>query len=162
MSTLGPLLFPPTLQAPGTADAPFEPALPLAELPPGAMTRVSRGDLDLLVAHTDAGVVATDDRCPHMSAPISEGRLEGCTLHCPLHKGAFDTRNGEAVIFPTTGGLTADGDYQPTWTPAGAEEKPSLPPQDPKARARAMTRVRRLRYYPLRIRDGVIEIAWPR
>lgn len=161
MTSPRPLPFPTELQAPGTADAPFTEALPLAELPPGTMTRVSRGDLDLLLAHTDEGLIATDDRCPHMSAPFSEGRLEGCTLHCPLHRGAFDARDGEVVTFPTTGGLDADGEYRPTWTPSGSKAKAPLRPDDPKARARAMTRVRRLRYYPLRVRDGVIEVAWP-
>ncbi len=162
MPTAVPLPFPGELQAPGTADAPFEPALTLADLPPGSMTRVSRGDLDLLIAHTDEGIVATEDRCPHMAAPFSEGRLDGCTLHCPLHRGAFDVRDGEVVTFPTTGGLTADGVHRPTWTPEGNPAKAPLRPNDPKARARALTRVRRLRYYPLRIRDGVIEVAWPR
>ena len=162
MSTAKPLSFPTELQAPGTSAAPFEAVLPLAELPAGSMARVSRGDLDLLLAHTDAGLMATDDRCPHMSAPFSEGRLEGCVLHCPLHRGAFDAHDGEVATFPTTGGLTADGEYQPTWTPAGSKAKPPLRPDDPKARARALTRVRRLRYYPLRVRDGVIEVVWPR
>jgi len=156
------LSIPASLRAPGTADAPFEPALALAELPPGAMTRVSRGDLDVLVAHSEAGIVATDDRCPHMSAPLSEGRLEGCILTCPLHRGSFDVRDGEVLTFPTTGGLEADGGYRPTWTPAGTAPKAPLDPDNPKARARALTRVRRLRFYPLRIRDEMIEVAFPR
>ena len=162
MATPRPLPYPAELQAPGTTDAPFEPALALAQLPPGSMVRVSRGDLDLLLAHTDDGVLATEDRCPHMSAPFSEGRLEGCVLHCPLHRGSFDARDGSVVTFPTTGGLDADGEYRPTWTPEGSRAKPPLRPDEPKARARALTRVRRLRYYPLRIRDGHIEVAWPR
>jgi len=155
------LVFPSSLQAPGTGEAAFEPALPLEELPVGAMVRISRGDLDVLIAHSEAGIMAVDDRCPHMSAPLSVGRLEGCTLHCPLHRGAFDVCNGEVVTFPTTGGLTADGEHQPTWTPQGAAPKPPLRPDDPKSQARALIRVRRLRYYPLRIHDGVLEIAWP-
>ena len=162
MATPDPLPFPAELQAPGTADAAFEAVLPLTELPAGTMKRVSRGDLDLLLAHTDEGLVATEDRCPHMSAPFSEGRLEGCVLHCPLHRGAFDARDGSVVTFPTTGGLDAKGEYRPTWTPTGAKAKAPLRPDDPKARARAQTRVRRLRYFPLRVRDGVIEVAWPR
>ncbi|MGD8684625.1 MAG: Rieske (2Fe-2S) protein [Chloroflexota bacterium] len=157
-----PLLdFPPHLQAPGTADVPFEPALPLAELPRGALVRITRGDLDVLVAHTDAGIVATDDRCPHMSAPFSAGRLEGCTLHCPLHRGAFDVCDGDVVTFPTTGGLTADGGYRPTWTPEGSRPKPPLRPDDAKAQARRLTRVRRLRFYPLRIEGDMLQIALP-
>ena len=158
-----PLLdFPPSLRAAGTSHGVFEPAVSLAQLPPGAMVRFTRGDLDVLLAHTDAGIVATDDRCPHMSAPFSAGRLDGCVVHCPLHRGSFDAATGEVVTFPTTGGLTAKGEYQPTWSPAGASPKPPLPPDDPKARARAFTRVRRLRYYPLRIAGETLEIALPR
>jgi hypothetical protein len=63
------------------------------------------------------------------------------------------------VTFPTTGGLDADGEYRPTWTPEGSKPKPQ--PTDAKAQARALTRVRRLRYFPLRIRDGSVEIAVP-
>ena len=162
MTSARPLPFPTALQAPGTAHGDFVAVLPLAELPPGTMARVSRGDLDLLLAHTAEGLIATEDRCPHMSAPFSEGRLDGCVLHCPLHRGTFDVRDGSVVTFPTTGGLDADGEYRPTWTPPGATSKPPLMPEDPKARARAQTRVRRLRYYPLRIQDGDIEVAWPR
>lgn len=162
MSSPALLDFPPHLQSPGTDHGAFEPALPLTELPAGALVRFSRGDLDVLLAHTDAGIVAVDDRCPHMSAPFSAGRLEGCTLHCPLHRGTFDVCDGEVVTFPTTGGLTADGDYRPTWTPEGSESKGPLRPDDPKARARALTRVRRLRYYPLRVNGEMLEIALPR
>jgi nitrite reductase/ring-hydroxylating ferredoxin subunit len=160
MTSAQPLPFPPALQAPGTTDAPFEPLLRLDELPPGAMARLTRGDLDLLIAHTDAGLVATDDRCPHMSAPLSAGRLEGCISYCPLHRGAFDLRTGETEVFPTTGGLEADGEYHPAWTPAGSTPKPQ--PSDAKATARALTRVRRIRYYPLRITGEDIEVALPR
>jgi nitrite reductase/ring-hydroxylating ferredoxin subunit len=154
------LVFPAQLQAAGTADAEFQTVLPLSELPPGAMQRVSRGDLDILIAHTDEGVVATADRCPHMSAPLSAGRLEGCISHCPLHRGAFDLRTGDTVTYPTTGGLDADGEYRPTWTPSDSKPKPQ--PTDVKAQARALTRTRRLRYFPLRLRDGMVEIALPR
>ncbi len=121
------LPFPPELQAPGTAGAAFEAALPLSELPLGSMTRISRGDLDLLLAHSTDGLVATEDRCPHMSAPLSEGRLEGCTLHCPLHRGSFDLCHGEVVTFPTTGGLEADGTYHPTWAPDGQRRQATTP-----------------------------------
>ena len=74
---------------------PFEAVLDVADLPPGAMRRVTRGDLDILLAHTPAGIVATDDRCPHMSAPLSIGELDGCVVACPLHEGRFDLCTGE-------------------------------------------------------------------
>jgi len=140
--------------------APFEPVIELATLPVGSMCRVTRGDVDVLVAHTVAGLLATDDRCPHMSAPLSQGRLDGCLVDCPLHSGRFDLSTGDVVRFPTTGGLDADGTYHPAWQQPDSPPKPE--PTDAKAMARAATRVRRLRYYRLRVRDGLIEVAIPR
>ncbi len=158
--TIEPAVFPLGLRAQGTADAPFTALLRVAELPPGAMRRISHGDLDLLLAHTSGGVVATDDRCPHMSAPLSIGELAGCIVACPLHSGQFDLESGEPVRMPTTGGLDPDGRYHPTWSPAGTAPKDDPPGK--KAEARRLTRVRRIRFYPVRIVDGQIQVALPR
>ena len=147
------------LVSPGAETQAFEPALEVADLPPGSMRRFSRGDLDVLLAHTPRGIVAVADRCPHMSAPLSIGTLEGCVVQCPLHEGRFDLCTGDPVQMPTTGGLDPDGNYHPTWSPAGRE--PKVDPPGLKAEARRLTRVRRLRYFPLRIQDGRIEIALP-
>ena len=152
--------FPGHLRAIGTASAPFEAVLDAADLAPGTLRRVTRGELDILLAHTPDGIVATDDRCPHMSAPLSIGELDGCVVACPLHEGRFDLRTGDTVQMPTTGGLDADGTYRPTWSPAGRD--PKIDPPGKKAEARRLTRVRRLRYYPVRIVDGRIEVALPR
>jgi nitrite reductase/ring-hydroxylating ferredoxin subunit len=124
------------------------------------MLRVTIGDLDLLHAHTSDGVVATDDRCPHMSAPLSLGTLDGCAVACPLHRGVFDLATGETLQRPTTGGLDADGILHPTWAPPGSEPKPD--PPGPKAEARRLTRTRRIRFYRARIEAGMIEVALPR
>lgn len=155
-----PLEIPAGLAAPGTADGPYEALAELDELPLGGMLRVTRGDLDILLAHTPVGICATDDRCPHMAAPLSVGSVEECIVACPLHSGRFDLASGEVVQFPTTGGLDADGGYHPPWSPAGSPPRPE--PSDAKARARAATRIRRVRYYPLRIRQGKIEVRLPR
>jgi nitrite reductase/ring-hydroxylating ferredoxin subunit len=147
------------LVAAGTSDGPFTPVGSIAELPEGGMLRFTRGDLDLLISHTTAGVCVTEDRCPHMSAPLSIGTLDDCVVGCPLHKGRFDLSSGEVVQFPTTGGLDADGQYHAPWSPPGAP--PKVEPADVKAQARALTRIRRLRYYPVRIVDGRIEVQLP-
>jgi nitrite reductase/ring-hydroxylating ferredoxin subunit len=131
----------------------------VVDLPAGAMLRVSRGDLDILLAHTALGIVAVDDRCPHMAAPLSIGRLEECVVACPLHNGRFDLASGNPVQMPTTGGLDPDGVYHPTWSPPGSDAKPEPPGK--KAEARRLTRVRRFRYYPVRVVDGRIEVALP-
>ena len=154
-----PAAFPAQLLAPGIDHAQVVDGGTLADLPEGAMRRVTVGDLDLLVAHTPAGIIAIDDRCPHMSAPLSIGELDGCVVTCPLHEGRFDLCSGETVQMPTTGGLDADGDYHPTWSPAGRDAK--VDPPGKKAEARRLTRVRRLRYYPVRIVAGTLEVSVP-
>ena len=151
--------IPPRLTAIGAARAPFQAVFPVWDLAHGAMRRVTFGDLDVLIAHTSAGLLAIDDRCPHMSAPLSIGVLDGCLIDCPLHSGQFDLTTGLATRMPTTGGLDAEGGYHPVWAPEGREPKPD--PPGIKAEARRFTRVRRIRYYPLRIVDGTIEVAIP-
>jgi len=151
--------FPAELVAPGAASAPFLDALAVAELPPGALRRVTFGDLDVLMAHTAGGIVAVDDRCPHMAAPLSIGRLEGSVVACPLHRGQFDLASGDAVVMPTTGCLLPDGTAVPVWTPDGQPPKVDVP--GPKTEARRLTRVRRFNYYPIRIRDDRVEVRIP-
>ncbi len=151
--------IPPRLVAAGAGSAGFRPLLDVADLLPGDMRRVSFDDLDLLVAATSSGIVVTDDRCPHMSAPLSLGTLDGCVVACVLHRGAFDLSTGETATFPTTGGLDADGTHHAPWALAGAPQKPE--PSESKANARALTRTRRLRFYPARIREGVLEARVP-
>lgn len=153
------LAFPPALLAPGAAGATFRAALPLADLPPGLLRRITFGDTDVLLAHTTSGITAVDDRCPHMAAPLSLGELDGCVIACPLHSGRFDLESGEPVQMPTTGGLRPDGTYEPTWTAPGREPKEDPPGR--KTEARRLTRVRRFRYYPVRVVDGVVEVAIP-
>ena len=155
-----PAAFPVDLTAPGVASGGPIDGGPVADLPEGAMRRVSHGDLDVLIAHTPAGLIAVDDRCPHMSAPLSIGGLDGCVVSCPLHEGRFDLCSGDVVQMPTTGGLDPAGNYVPTWSPAGRDAK--VDPPGKKAEARRLTRVRRLRYYPVRIVDGRIEVTVPR
>jgi len=154
-----PLAFRPDLRAYGTGRGHRHRLCPVTELPPGAHRRVTVGELDLLLAHTPDGIAAVDDRCPHMSAPLSIGVLDGCVVACPLHEGRFDLCSGEPVQMPTTGGLDPDGVYHPTWSAVGRE--PKVDPPGPKAEARRLTRVRRFRYYPLRIVDGWIEVTLP-
>lgn len=159
MSDPRPAPIPAGLTALGAATAPYRVALRVADLPPAGLRRVTFGELDVLLAHTSRGITAVEDRCPHMSAPLSLGSLEGCLVACPLHNGRFDLATGNVERMPTTGGLLPDGSYVPPWTPEGRE--PKLDPPGLKAEARKLTRIRRFRYYPVRIVDGAIEVALP-
>jgi RimJ/RimL family protein N-acetyltransferase/nitrite reductase/ring-hydroxylating ferredoxin subunit len=157
--------LPRELRATGTRTAPFIDLLAADELTPGTMRRVTLAELDLLVAWTPDGIVVTADRCPHMSAPLSIGVLNGCVVACPLHEGRFDLCTGETVQMPTTGGLDADGRYHSPWSPAAPSAAPAgearLEPPSKKAEARRLTRVGRLRHFPARIRDGRLEAQLP-
>ena len=155
-----PAAYPIELTASGAVGGATIDGGPVGDLLEGAMRRVSAGDLDILVAHSPAGILAVDDRCPHMAAPLSIGGLDGCIVSCPLHEGRFDLCSGDVIQMPTTGGLDAHGHYVPGWSPAGKDAKTDPPGK--KAEARRLTRVRRLRYYPVRIVDGRIEVTIPR
>jgi nitrite reductase/ring-hydroxylating ferredoxin subunit len=64
----------------------------------GQLSRFSlAGDLDIVVSRLENKLVALEDRCGHMSAPMSMGKLEGCALVCPLHDAAFDLTTGAIV-----------------------------------------------------------------
>ena len=117
------------------------------------MRRVSRGDLDLLLVHAPSGLFAVEDRCPHMAAPLSIGRLDGCVVACPLHNGRFDLASAATPsrcrrpAASTRTACTTRRGRRP-----GSDAKPEPPGK--KAEARRLTRVRRFRYYPVRVVDG--------
>lgn len=45
---------------------------------------------------------ATDNRCTHAEALMSEGYLEDGCIECPLHQARFDIRTGKALCAPAT------------------------------------------------------------
>jgi nitrite reductase/ring-hydroxylating ferredoxin subunit len=54
----------------------------------------------LVICRTADGVHALDDVCTHADAKMSEGRLRGTRLVCPLHGAAFDVGNGRVLVGP--------------------------------------------------------------
>lgn len=70
-------------------------------LEPGAMARFEVAGEDPLLLINDAGEFRLiDDDCTHAIASLSEGRLEGHIIFCPLHGGSFDVRTGKARSLP--------------------------------------------------------------
>lgn len=50
-----------------------------------------------------AGVLhAIDDNCSHRDTPLSQGRLRGALITCPLHGAQFDVRTGAQQGPPAT------------------------------------------------------------
>ncbi len=83
----------------------FRAALPLRELAPGTMRAVQIGGREVLLCHSREGVAAFDNLCSHAQARMSEGRLRGTRLICPLHGASFDARDGHVLAPPATAPL---------------------------------------------------------
>ena len=79
--------------------------LPLAELGEGTMRACMAGEREVIVCRTKSGVYALDNICTHAFARLSEGRLRGTRIICPLHGASFDVRDGRALGAPATQAL---------------------------------------------------------
>ena len=82
---------------------PFVPALARSELAQGQMRCVEVDGVPVLLAHAkDGNVYAVHNVCTHAYALLSEGRLRGHRLICPLHGASFDIRSGAVLGAPAT------------------------------------------------------------
>jgi nitrite reductase/ring-hydroxylating ferredoxin subunit len=72
----------------------------LAALPPGAKQACEVAGRAVILCHTKEGIFAVDNICTHAYARMSDGRLKGTRLMCPLHGGVFDVRTGDAIGGP--------------------------------------------------------------
>lgn len=56
----------------------------------------------LVLARTEQGYVAFDDRCTHKGGPLSDGALVCGTVQCPWHGSQFDVHSGAVKHGPAT------------------------------------------------------------
>ena len=71
------------------------------ELPaPGRMSAFAVDGLELVLCNVSGVPCVIEDRCPHAEAALSEGRLEGAVLECPLHGGKLDVKSGAPAAPP--------------------------------------------------------------
>jgi nitrite reductase/ring-hydroxylating ferredoxin subunit len=80
----------------------FQRVLSLADVPQGKMRACEIGGRQIVVCRTRDGVFALDNVCTHAYSRMSEGRLRGSRLICPLHGAAFDVSNGRVLGAPAT------------------------------------------------------------
>ena len=67
----------------------------LAELADGELRCFEAVGRDgLVVCRVGGQLFALADNCSHADTPLSEGRLRGYGLTCPLHGASFDVRDG--------------------------------------------------------------------
>ena len=76
-----------------------------SELKDGAMKDVSVNGREILLAKVDDKYYAADNRCPHMGGKLSQGKLEGFVVTCPVHGSQFDLRDGQIVRWLKGSGL---------------------------------------------------------
>jgi nitrite reductase/ring-hydroxylating ferredoxin subunit/uncharacterized membrane protein len=83
------------------------PALTSAAAPLGVnqMKLVHVDDARIVVAHTEDGYAAFQDRCTHKGGPLSDGALMCGTVQCPWHGSQFDVRTGEVKCGPAKEGI---------------------------------------------------------
>ena len=74
----------------------------LADVPPGQPTLVEVEGRRIVLARIGDAVYACGDVCAHRGGHLSEGRLSGTRLACPLHGWLYDVRTGQC-LFPGRG-----------------------------------------------------------
>ncbi len=88
----------------GPAD--WQPLGPIADLPDGEPVRRHAGRVEVVVVRRGAQVTVLADRCPHLSAPLSDGDLVDADgearLVCPWHGSEFRLDDGCVVHGPAT------------------------------------------------------------
>ena len=65
-----------------------------------AATKEEMNGMSLAVFNLDGHFYVTDDLCTHGPGSLSEGYIDGDTIECDFHNGAFNIRTGEVVTPP--------------------------------------------------------------
>jgi len=69
----------------------------IEELESGTMKKVIAEGHEILLVRVEDKLYAVDNRCPHMKGDLSQGKLEGTVITCPLHGSQFDVSNGQVI-----------------------------------------------------------------
>jgi nitrite reductase/ring-hydroxylating ferredoxin subunit len=106
---------------------------------------VEVGTTKVLLVHGASGIRAFEDRCGHMSAPLSVGTFRSGVIKCALHSAVFDAETGAVR-------------GQPIMRMGGADK---LPPEMMEAMAAAgqiMAQIRceTLRPFPVAVGNGQV------
>ena len=75
------------------------------ELQSGQMKMFNLGKHEILLARVGDSFYAADNRCPHMSGNLSEGKLDKTIVTCPRHHSQFDLIDGHVVRWTDWSGI---------------------------------------------------------
>jgi 3-phenylpropionate/trans-cinnamate dioxygenase ferredoxin component len=82
-------------------DSGFVYAAKAFEIAVGKTKKLILGDFGVLIANVEEEFYAVDALCTHYGGDLSEGKLEGRILTCPVHGAKFDITNGKVFSPPT-------------------------------------------------------------
>jgi nitrite reductase/ring-hydroxylating ferredoxin subunit/uncharacterized membrane protein len=75
------------------------------ELKVDQMKLLRVADRRIVLARTEQGYVAFDDRCPHRGGSLAGGSMMCGTVQCPWHGSQFDVRSGVVKAGPADRGI---------------------------------------------------------
>ncbi|UUZ76013.1 Rieske 2Fe-2S domain-containing protein [Polaromonas sp. P1(28)-13] len=77
------------------------PLIDLNSLPDGRGRRVCKAGFDLALFRIDDAVYAIEDSCPHSGGSLSNGKLQGKRVTCPVHGLKFNLEGVSQSGTPT-------------------------------------------------------------
>lgn len=83
--------------------ATWHPLIAESEFPESGALATRVAGWHLLVARTEDGFSALNDRCTHQAAQLSDGKIRRGAIMCPLHGARFEVETGKCI-----GGAYAD------------------------------------------------------
>ncbi|WP_207493555.1 DUF2231 domain-containing protein [Aridibaculum aurantiacum] len=75
-------------------------------LKPNQMKLLHVNGKRVVLARTEEGYVAFDDRCPHKGGSLAGGSLMCGTVQCPWHGSQFSVKSGAVTAGPSEEGIT--------------------------------------------------------
>lgn len=68
-----------------------------ADFKDGEIKEFIANEHEIIVVKVEDKYYAADAYCPHMQADLSQSKLEGTVITCPLHGSKFDLKDGSVV-----------------------------------------------------------------
>jgi nitrite reductase/ring-hydroxylating ferredoxin subunit len=82
---------------------------PVGELEVNQMKLLHVNGHRVVLARTEEGYVAFQDRCTHRGGSLADGAMICATVQCPWHGSQFDARTGAAKAGPAKEGIVVYG-----------------------------------------------------
>ena len=79
----------------------------LSGLADGEIHPCEAGEFDVMVCRVAGRLYAIEDLCSHADTTLSDGRLIGYQVTCPLHGAQFDVRDGGHRSPPAYSGVAS-------------------------------------------------------